>query len=282
MVVTLLACLLEIVVIGPQPAPARQANDEAFVYKIVRQDPKAPPLDASITVEWKGDGESHWVVTLDRRRTHYRLLTAMYAETGVDLYPRVFVDGVTPPPCPTGPLCGFPLNDPITMPISQDGDPDFAFVAAVGLDPKIDITSAGWKVEPLDPTLMQVVTESDAGSAGIRFTGNYSASRFTGAELEGGPFGSLAFASIPCDPNQGVGEAKLSGGVEWPPKLASLEFFCARPDLSYYIQGLASAPGATRWTFEGDVVGSGAFFDTRLSVFSFPDLKLPVRRSPAT
>lgn len=274
-----LLTLLALQLSASSPAPAQPADGETFVYMISRSDPKAGPLEASMTVEWQGDGEHQMIVTLDRRRSHYRLAFAGYAEAGVDLWPRAHHQGPIIPECVPSPLCTFPLNDPIVFEIPPD-DTDVAFVATLGNRPIIDVESEGWEIEELDAELFEVVNEYTAESTGVRFTGNYSVSRFTKAELVGGPNGSLAFASIPCDPNNGVGEALLEGGLPWPQPVASDEFYCLRPDRSYYLAGLAISSSPTSWKLEGDVVGSGSFYDGRLAVFSFPRLGREVRPAP--
>lgn len=259
----------------PTAAPAQPAEVEAHVYMVSRSNPKAPPLDASVTVEWEGDGQHLMIATLDKTRSRYELLTTMYVEAGIDLWPRIHHAGSGGPDCVPSPLCSFPLNSPLVLPVPPD-DADVAFVAALGREPKIEVGSPQWTVQAMDPGLFQVVNERSSGSTGIRFTGNYSVSRFTHAALTGGPGGSLAFASIPCDPNQGAGEAVLTGGVPWPPELSSDEFYCVRPNRTFYLAGLAFAPAATEWDFSGDVIGSGAAYDGRLAVLSLPNLGRPV------
>lgn len=261
--------------IVPGSAPAQPVDADSVVYMLTRSNPKAGPLDASTSLEWEGDGQHMMVVTLEKKAKRYKLLTAMYSEAGVDLWPRIHHGGSGGPDCVPSPLCSFPLNDALVHPVPAE-DTDVAFVAAVGGELKIEVRSAGWKLQEIDPALFQVVNERTSGSTGVRFTGNYSFSRFTHASLEGGPGGSVAFASLPCDPNEGVGEAVLAGGQPWPPGHSSEEFYCTRPDGTYWLWGLAVSPGATKWDFEGDVIGAGAFYDARLAVLSLPDVGLPL------
>ncbi|MGH2754645.1 MAG: hypothetical protein ACRDLB_09435 [Actinomycetota bacterium] len=263
----------------PSHAGAPAVASETVVYKVSRADPAAPTLEASITLEWESDGAHVMIAALDKRKTHNRITFGAYIEPGIDLWPRVHHHGTTGPACIPSPLCTFPLKQPTTFPI-QGKDVDEAFVAAYGIEPRFEITSKGWKIEPLSSDLFQVVNDSNAESSGVRFTGNYALSRFNNATLSGGPNGSLAFASIPCNPNEGVGEAELEGGVPWPAPVASDRFFCVAPDLSFYLAGLALAESETQWRLSGDVIGSGNFYDGRLAVLSFPPRTLPVRPIP--
>lgn len=136
------------------------------------------------------------------------------------------------------------------------------YVAAYNLD--ITITaSTGWRVERI-PNRLTLVRAPQSTATGVR-SNNVTVEHFTRATASGGPYGSFAFAVIPCT-TAGTGSASFHGGVSYHDRKPTTTMTCDEAD---HARSAAVAYGRTTWSLDGDVVGSTGW-PLRLLVFSLP------------
>jgi hypothetical protein len=119
------------------------------------------------------------------------------------------------------------------------------YVAAYDVaDAVLTISSPGWVVHPWQPALRSLTTATAEGSAVSAL--HESVGTFRGGHVDGGRYGSVASAALPCD-NAGDGSGTLTGaGRTW-------QMACGGA-----VHAVDGAPGHRRWDLSADVTGSGS------------------------
>ena len=130
-------------------------------------------------------------------------------------------------------------------------------VAATNVDVAIK-AGKGWRVSPMPATAFRYVAAADADTAGADLL-VARAGHFTETSLPGGRYGSVAYASLPCEA-EGTGEARLTGGLRRP------VLRCPAPR---HEDPYDAASGATTWRLAGDAAGLDGP-PVRLAVLDLP------------
>jgi hypothetical protein len=199
-------------------------------------------------------------------------------------WPMVYGNGhlLTPvhsPGPPVAALCNDPSRQWPSSPIELSFNPRTpidhdVYVGVYDVDVSLT-ASSGWAVEYVPGGSMTVVGKGDSGT-GVEVEG-LGVERFDGtAPVTGGPWGSVAWAALPCESYVagpgiglapgGVGSATLYGGEpergSWPERRT---MSCATGHTST----LGGATHGTAWRLLGEAAGVNAA-GVRLGVFNFP------------
>lgn len=258
-----LAALVAAVVLFAPAAPHAAATSRAVGFVLTRTHRDLAPFDAELTVHSRAAEASLLVfgLTGTGSRRHIDRSTGGLSYTwGKDSWPRVYAPGVPFPRCPEpSPLCADPVALPMTIEhLGFSGHPSAGaavYVAAWDADLTVDLTGTGWRMRPWQPS-MQVVTTDEGGGIGLRVS-HGSWGTFARADADGGRYGSIAVASMPCS-RQDEGSAAFTGGR------TRYDLTCQGDD-----GARSDAAGRTRWSLAGDVTSTGSD-DVVMVVVDFP------------
>jgi hypothetical protein len=241
----------------PPPA-AVLASSPAVGWTITRTGRGAALLEGDISAAAGSEDATMVLFALKggaQRAVDYTFVTSV-AEWGVDGWAEVYGEGFTQPACPAA--CADPVGVPGHLYISSNNRAIASVVHVAAWDvvnPKLALTTPGWRVRPWRPS-MRLLTAATAEGSGATVA-HESVGSYQGGSLDGGRHGSLVFAGIPCD-NAGDGAATLTGyGRPWAMRCDGLT------------SALTAAPGGARWRVAGDVSGWGSY-SALLVVVDFP------------
>jgi hypothetical protein len=179
------------------------------------------------------------------RRTDGHYSTGLTA-FGSDAWVRVYRPGAPAPACPVAAACANPLPQSTTVPLHSNGYKIDSVVYVAAWDaanPSVTVSTPGWRVRPWRPAMRSVTTDT-ANATGVSAV-QTSVGTFTSAEAAGGPYGSYASVTIPCN-FHGRGQATFTGAGR------DIPLDC---DLAWSA-GIGTA-GTTRWRVAGNVAGAG-------------------------
>lgn len=191
------------------------------------------------------------------RRTHDSAFIPTRIDWGMDGWVHTYGYGLPAVSCPPV-ACTDPAGTPVSMHFHSNGHAIASTVYIAGWDVadwSVTVSSPGWRVRPWNPA-MRVARADDGGGQGVRVL-HTNRGTFSRAEADGGPYGSFAFAAIPCD-GSGEGRAAFTGSVR------RYEFDCGG-SRSWSI----GHPARTRWRLVGEVSGTSARINV-LVVVDYP------------
>lgn len=235
---------------APPAGAAGEMTPRATGWVIERTGPGPAPYSAMLRLRSKRAGAHAVLFGLTgkgrERRRESAILTATFV-AGTDAWVRAYGTPHATPDC-VSVTCANPLfvvehkweSDSRGYPMSSK-----VYVAGWDMWSSVEVTSPGWRVRPWRPS-MRVVRTVDGGGSGVAVA-DMSRGSFERAELAGGPYGSHAFAAIPCE-HGGTGRAAFTGGRRaWPLDCATRHTLESE-----------DATGPTRWRLVGHVEGDSA------------------------
>jgi hypothetical protein len=233
--------------VTPPAAAHRVAEPRATGWVIERTGSGGAPIASEITFRGRRAGAHGVVFGLAGRGAARRLAVVAWTFVlGSDLWVQSYGQPFATPDC-VSVACADPLLlRPLTFESGSGGRPVSASIYVAGWDVRIAVkmTTPGWRVRPWQPTI-RVVRMVDAGGSGLVVADMMKGS-FEHAEAAGGPYGSFAYAELPCG-ERGTGRARFTGGARtWD--LSCGGAFQAVPEY---------AALGTRWRVHGHVEGEG-------------------------
>jgi hypothetical protein len=213
-----------------------------------------------------------WVLYGVRGTGRHRSTTntiGIYGDTASNLPLIRHVAGYSVEPCPGTPGCDVAVGGtgaPTYRLESEGPVTDEFFVVADSAAPTFTWRDPHWRVREVSPTRIARVTAAGETSTGIGTRAGY-VERYDGSSAAGGPYGSVAWAFIPCDEaGVGTGELRATGprDAEGPYRMD-----CGAGYASAGFFNVASVTRATRWEVTAAVTGVGSY-DTRLLVVDLP------------
>lgn len=261
--------------------------DEARVWHIRRQGTAPHALEATLHITATGEHFKLLVVAAETRNGRWSKIAAVqFTEGGGGAYPYIYGGDAAPVTSPDRPsavpaACDGQIGGKFDWTIvPKRGKPTTHdwFVATVQGKVTMSLNS-GWTVTELKPDSganLRIYRNDDGDGAGAAASG-YSIEHFTGVTADGGRYGSLAHASLPCAPlgalapdptgrqATGWGAATLLGGDSTPFSVHDRYLKCD----GYDIDGFGAATAATKWNLQGEAIGKSVV-PNRLTILDFP------------
>lgn len=282
--------LLSTIPLAGTPVAARSRGtsctpDQVRVWRITRNGGAPRDLDATVEYTGRGTRSALMVVAAERVGDGWRpTQSVMRIEIGAnDAYP--YVDGgdavpVTTPQRPDAVKSACDgASSTFTLPLKRNRSAHDWFVATLTTDVRITVKSPGWTVTglPADSGANLRIYRTADGKGLSSEVRHQGFEHFTGVAADGGRYGSVAWARLPCEDVRswaltappgymtGWGAAVLYGGDSTPFSRSDRSLKCDGYDQS----GVGQASGPTRWVVDGEAIGLTVGLD-RLTVFDFP------------
>lgn len=255
------AVLLAAALVGAvlSPAASRAETSKYVTLEIYRARPGGPK---NLAVELHAKGTQTGLVA----HMHLRKTADGYRDkafgisqySGSDAMWRAYSPPLPPTSCPAAPLCTGDEARLTSYVTFDDVQPtDRLLVAGIRGEVSITIPSASrwWRVRT-SSVGFRVVTAPESDATGA-FVYGLNIEYFRSATAVAGPYGSAAFADIPCS----AGTATLAAEGTDDARLID----CDKRKLGF---GFAETHAGRRWTVAGNTVGSTGL--NRLVVFDYP------------